>query len=141
MQQQTLAEMTREELALMLGKLSDRLSALETPPQAVALNQTPSPGSSEPAHPPGLCGEDSCAPCVESAQTIALNAVGMMQGELIQQGRLAGFADLQSALTWAGGAPLADKINGIARAWVSAGRPSPGGEPALFVVDDGAIEG
>lgn len=127
---------TREEMAKALDKISDRTLALEQ--GLVKLNQTPSPSTLpdvEGSHPPGLCQESSCEACAAQAGQIATTLMAQARDQFIPEGRKAALDDVGTALTWAGGPQLAQRISQLTESWVANGRPAPKAEPALIIVE------
>jgi len=106
------------ELAVIQSKLADTTAEL----QSVKLAQT--------THPPGLCNDEKCESCAAQAADIAMAT--MRQATL--DGRKAVLDELSTALTWAGGPALAEKIHEITASWLTAGRPEPKAEPGLVIV-------
>lgn len=95
---QTVARMLMQHEKAM-SETDRRLRQMEVWMQEqVQESQVGGPGDSDPPHPYGICGDETCASCVSTAQEIATRA------------RRQALDDVESALLRAGGQQLLDQV-------------------------------
>lgn len=104
----------------ILEALTEHLSELLlSKPVLVAQRESP-------AHPAGLCGENTCESCV--AEAAHISQTGM------RQARALALEDVHTALLWGGGEDLAARVSQVCEEWMKQGKPAPGPESAFIAL-------
>ena len=113
----------------MVRQIKDLQNSQDHTDQDILALQRTSASQEAPVHTHGLCQDAACSTCTEQGRSIVKVAQ--------ERSRQAILAEFDTALEWAGGKPLQERVVALVKKWSAAGRPAPAAEPYYTIALEG----